>query len=64
MSAFFLVLKSEKRAGIPEDLSLGQPCGVSKQDMLINEMSYIVLLFFKISYSLISLALPTLKNLS
>ena len=51
-----------KKAGIPEDLSLGQPCGISQQDMLLNETSYIVLLFFKISFSLISLALPTLKK--
>ena len=59
VSVFFLVLQLEKKARIPANPSIGQPCacGVSKQNMLLNETSYRVPLFFKISY-------PTLKNLS
>ena len=50
VSVFFLVLQLEKKARIPANPSLGQPCGVSKQNMLLNETSYRVPLFFKISY--------------
>ena len=60
ISDLFLLLKLENMVGIPEDLTLGQLCGVSKQDMLLNETSYIVLLFLKIFYNLIS---PDLSEL-